>query len=192
MMLIKADGRVAVFEWLLFQLVKQNLDRHFNLSRPLKPQYKTLASLAEHYQIVLSRVVHYGFEDQDPASADAQDKRLAFLRAADTAGIEGIRLLAKSECDGRLFSQAVNHLSLAYPLLKPRLLKGCLAAIHFDQMISDQERYVITAIACVMDCPLVGLEEIAEDNARISDLNRKYRLGFVELALVIHSYGSEL
>ena len=162
MNLIKADGRIGIFEWLLFQLVKQNLDRHFSLSRPLKPQYKSLASLAKHYQIVLSRVVHYGFEDQDPAIVDEQDKRLAFLRAADTAGVEGIQLLAKAECDSRLFSQAVNRLSLAFPLLKPRLLKGCLAAIHFDQVISDQERYVITAIACVMDCPLVGLDDIEQ------------------------------
>ena len=160
MKLIKLDGRVQIFEWLLFQLVKQNLDRHFALSRPLKPQYKTLASLAAHYEVVLSRVVHYGFEDQEAHEVDEQDKRLAFLRAADVAGVKGISLLPIQECDGNAFSQSVHRLSLAFPLLKPRLLKGCLAAIHFDNVISDQERYVITAIACVMDCPLVGLDEL--------------------------------
>jgi len=159
MKLMRVDGGVQIFEWLLFQLVKQNLDRHFDLSRPLKPQYKTLASLAAHYEIVLSRVVHYGFEDQDQSTVDEQDKRLAFLRAVDVAGVKGISLLTKKDCDGKAFSQAVHRLSLAFPLLKPRLLKGCLAAIHFDQRISDQERYVITAIACVMDCPLIGLDE---------------------------------
>jgi Zn-dependent protease with chaperone function len=169
--MMKADGRVQIFEWLLFQLVKQNLDRHFALSRPLKPQYKTLASLAEYYQIVLSRVVHYGFEDQDLASVDEQDKRLAFIRAADTAGVKGMSLMSKQACDGSVFSQAVHRLSLAYPLLKPRLLKGCLAAIHFDNVISDQERYVMTAIACVMDCPVVGLDEFSNAQANTGQLS---------------------
>lgn len=155
--LIQADGKVAVFEWLLFQLVRQYLDRHFGLTRSLKPKYKTLASLASIYQTVLSRVVHYGFEEDD--ALNAQDKRLAFNRACEVAGVKGLKLLPLEACDGKLFSQAVSSLSQAYPLLKPRLLKGCLEAVHFDRQVTDQERYVLSAIASVMDCPLIGLDE---------------------------------
>jgi hypothetical protein len=156
--LIQVDGKVDVFEWLVFQLVKQYLDRHFGLSRPLKPQYKNMNSLASIFEIVLSRVVHYGFEDKKEAEIDRQDKRLAFLRACDTAGVQGIKLKAIDSCDGKVFSQAVHRLSLAYPLLKPRIIKSLLAAIHFDEEITDKERYIITAIAEVMDCPLMDLE----------------------------------
>tara|TARA_R110001592_G_scaffold7126_1_gene40161 strand:+ start:27147 stop:29396 length:2250 start_codon:yes stop_codon:yes gene_type:complete len=158
-LLIQADGKVDVFEWLLFQLVKQHLDRHFALSRPLKPKYKNIQSLSELFEIVLSRVVHYGFEDKLEAEIDEQDKRLAFIRACDISGAKGLKLLKIEDCDGKEFSQAVHHLSLAYPLLKPRIIKGLLTAIHFDEEITDQERYVITAIAVVMDCPLIGLDE---------------------------------
>lgn len=162
--IIQADGKVSIFEWLIFQLVKQYLDRHFGLSRPLKPKYKNLQSLSSLYQVVLSRVVHYGFEDKSPEDVDQNDKRLAFIRACDVTGIRGLRLLDVTECDGKMFSQSVHQLGLAYPLLKPRLIKGLLAAIHFDEEITDIERYVITAIAVVMDCPLIGLdfEEIAD------------------------------
>ena len=156
--LIQVDGKVDVLEWLVFQLVKQYLDRHFRLSRPLKPQYKNMNSLASIFEIVLSRVVHYGFEDKKEEEIDLQDKRLAFLRACDIAGVQGIKLKDIDSCDGKVFSQAVHCLSLAYPLLKPRIIKSLLAAIHFDEEITDKERYIITAIAAVMDCPLMDLE----------------------------------
>lgn len=156
--LIQADGKVDIFEWLIFQLIKQQLDRHFGLSRPLKPQYKNMQSLASIFEIVLSRVVHYGFEDKNADEVDQQDKRLAFFRACDTAGIQNIKLQDINNCEGKVFSQAVYRLSLAYPLLKPRIIKSLLSAIHFDEEITDKERYIITAIAAVMDCPLVGLE----------------------------------
>ncbi len=157
--LIQADGKVDVFEWLLFQLVKQNLDRHFGLSRPLKAKYKTMHTLASMFEIVLSRVVHYGFEDKLEIEVDEQDKRLAFFRACDISGVKGVKLLNLEYCDGKEFTQAVHHLSFAYPLLKPRIIKGLLCAIHFDEEITDKERYVITAIAVVMDCPLIGLDD---------------------------------
>lgn len=156
--LIQVDGKVDVLEWLIFQLVKQYLDRHFGLSRPLKPQYKNMNSLASIFEIVLSRVVHYGFEDKKEEEIDLQDKRLAFLRACDIASIQGIKLKDIDSCDGKVFSQAVHRLSLAYPLLKPRIIKSLLSAIHFDEEITDKERYIITAIAAVMDCPLMDLE----------------------------------
>ena len=158
MRLIQIDGKVDVFEWLIFQLIKQNLDRHFGLSRPLKAKYKNLESLGSLYEVVLSRVVHYGFEGMPIEEVDEQDKRLAFIRACDAAGVKNITLLGLDRCDGKSFSQAVHKMSLAYPLLKPRLIKGLLTAIHFDQEITDNERYVITAIAAVMDCPLIGLD----------------------------------
>lgn len=156
--LIQADGQVDMFEWLVFQLVKQNMDRHFGISRPLKARYKTLESLAPLFEIVLSRVVHYGFEDQPVEDVDEQDKRLAFIRACDISGLKALSLLGIEQCDGKKFTQAIHKLSLAYPLLKPRLIKGLLTAVHFDKDITDKERYVITAIAVVMDCPLIGLD----------------------------------
>ena len=161
--IIQVDGKVDVFEWLIFQLVKQNLDRAFGLSRPLKPQYKSMQSLGAIFEIVLSRVVHYGFEDKKPEDIDIQDKRLAFIRACDVAGVEGLQLQDITKCDGKTFSQAVNKLGLAFPLLKPRLIKSLLVAVHFDEEITDNERYVITAIAAVMDCPLIGLDIESEE-----------------------------
>tara|TARA_R110001592_G_scaffold7032_2_gene39464 strand:+ start:31203 stop:33407 length:2205 start_codon:yes stop_codon:yes gene_type:complete len=161
--LIQADGQVDILEWLLFQLVKQHLDRHFGLSRPLKAKYKNMHSLAAFFEIVLSRVVHYGFEDKAEDVVDEQDMRLAFLRACDISEVKGLKFLTLEDCHGKGFSQAVHHLSLAYPLLKPRIIKGLLAAIHFDEEITDKERYVITAIAVVMDCPLMGLDEETQD-----------------------------
>jgi hypothetical protein len=40
------------------------------------------------------------------------------------------------------------------PLLKPRLLKACLAVITQDQKYSPDEMELMRAIGDVLDCPL--------------------------------------
>lgn len=151
MLVVKADGRVDLFEWVLYQLVRRYCDRHFGLARIEKPRYKTIQSLAEVYQIVLSRLVHYGSEDQD-------EKQLAFNRACNAAGLYLIELLPEEKCTHRDFARSVNEMGRAYPLIKPRMMKGLIQAAHTDSHVNIKERQIITAIAAVMDCPLIGLD----------------------------------
>lgn len=158
MILIKLDGQVSLHEWLWYQLVTQNLDSHFGLGKAIKTRYKNIDVLKAPLEVVLSRVIYFGFENLKMKEFDQQDVRLAFLRAAYILGVQRAKLKEFDECDGAYFSRALYQLRLAYPLLKPRILKAILAAIHFDGVVTDSERHVVKAIAAVMDCPLIGLE----------------------------------
>jgi len=149
--MVQADGRVALLEWVIYQLVCQYCDRHFGLSKPQKPKYKTVKQLSSIYEIVLSRVVHYGGGQND-------DKSKAFNGACNVAGTYTIKLLPIELCSQAKFTRAVYALGQAYPLLKPRLIKGLISAAQSDAYINDHERQVIRGIAAVMDCPLIGLE----------------------------------
>ncbi|MFT7372769.1 MAG: Zn-dependent protease with chaperone function [Oleiphilaceae bacterium] len=149
--MVHADGRIALFEWVTYQLVCQYCDRHFGLSKVQKPKYKTIKHLLPIYEIVLSRVVHYG-GGQDDAKLNA------FNKACNVAGTYTIKLLPIELCSQAKFTRAIHALGQAYPLLKPRLIKGLIGAAQTDTCINDSEHQVIRGIAAVMDCPLIGLE----------------------------------
>lgn len=149
--MVQADGRVALFEWVIYQLVCQYCDRHFGLSKVQQPKYKTIKQLSPLYEIVLSRVVHYG-------GGHADDKSKVFHKACQVAGSHSIELLPIELCSQAKFTRAVHALGQAYPLLKPRLVKGLISAAQSDIHVNDDERQVIRGVAAVMDCPLIGLE----------------------------------
>ncbi len=150
-MMVNADGRVELFEWVVYQLVRQYCDRHFALSKAQKSKYKTIEQVAEIYEIVLSRVVHYG-------GGSEEEKIKAFNKACNAAGTYTIQLLPIVSCSQAKFTRAVHALGRAYPLLKPRLIKGLINSAQSDANINDNERQVIRGIAAVMDCPLIGLD----------------------------------
>jgi Zn-dependent protease with chaperone function/uncharacterized tellurite resistance protein B-like protein len=149
--MVHADGRIDLFEWVIYQLVCQYCDRHFGLSKVQKTKYKTIKQVSFFYQIVLSRVVHYG-GGQDAA------KLRGFNEACRVAGTDAVEFLPIEFCSQSKFTRAVHALGQAYPLLKPRLIKGLISAAHADGCINGDEHQVIRGIAAVMDCPLIGLE----------------------------------
>jgi len=150
--LIHADGKVDLFEWLLFQLLKQYCDRHFGLSKPMKEKYKNVKQVSPYYEVVLSRVVHYSI------NSSVQEKQRAFNRASNASGAYTLKLLPLDECKEVRFTRAITELAYCYPLLKPRLLKGLIKAVQSDEGGSHHEQYVVKGIAAVMDCPLIGFE----------------------------------
>ena len=150
-LLIKADGRVDLLEWVLFELIRQHGDRHFGLEKSLKPKYKTPKSAAPLYTIVLSRLVYCGAESE-------VERSKSFGLASNIAGIYTAQLLPIEACSGATFTRAIHELSRAYPLLKPRLLKGLVQAAKSDGHLHSHERALIAAIALIWDCPVMGLE----------------------------------
>ena len=110
-----------------------------------------MKQVASIYEIVLSRVVHYG-------GGSDEEKLKAFNKGCNAAGTYSINLLDVELCSQAKFTRAVHALGQAYPLLKPRLIKGFINAAQSDDQINDHERQVIWGIAAVMDCPLIGLE----------------------------------
>ncbi len=149
--LIHADGRISTFEWALFQIVRTYADVHFGLSKPPKPKFRTWDSIAPFYVCVLSRLIHLG-HDNDNAKA------VAWELACGVAGIHDTPLLPSEQCQTRQFSLAAAALARAFPLLKPRMLKGLIKAAQSDGIVLQEERLLITTLSIMMDCPLVGLE----------------------------------
>lgn len=150
MALIMADHRIDLFEWALYQLVSHYLDTEFKGKRPSRNKYKRPHSIASEYQLVLSMLAHHGNQDTD-------QKKRAFSLGATTAGLYTLDLLPEDECRMDAFSDAVEKLADAYPLLQHRLLKGLAGCAGFDKRIKPVEHELVTAIAAIMDCPIPRL-----------------------------------
>lgn len=148
--LIKADNKVELFEWCLFQLIKHYLQADFEKVKPSRARYKKPQQVSHEYQIVLSMLAYQGHNDQQQIIG-------AFGRGANAAGLYDIALLDKQQCSMETFSAAVNKLANCYPLLKPRLLKGLADCARHDGEIKLIEKEILTSLAAVMDCPMPKL-----------------------------------
>lgn len=148
--LIHADSQVDLFEWALFEIVRQYCDVHFGLRRPVTTHYKTLTSLQPHFVCVLMKLAHLG-------SGQPEDQQRAFEAGCQHAGIPHATQPAEDDFSPARFTHAARELAKAVPLLKPRLLKALMHAAKCDGLIRNEERQLITAIGVMMDCPLVGL-----------------------------------
>ena len=149
-LLIRCDGRVDILEWVIFELVRQHCDRHFSLSRDVRPKYKKPSQVAKPYALVASRITYCEpMEDKERVKA--------FGKATNLAGVYSEGLLSEAECSGTLFIKSVRELSQCYPLLKPRLLKGLVQAALQNDILHTHERLLIATISLIWDCPVEGV-----------------------------------
>ncbi|MEH6557592.1 MAG: M48 family metallopeptidase [Oceanicoccus sp.] len=147
LLLIRADRKFELFEWCLYQVLRHYLDPEFGKTKFSRPIHKTVNTVEQEFQLVLSLLAHYG-------SDDTEEKQRAFSRGANSAGFYTLSLLEEKQYSIDSFISAVNQLANCYPLLKPRLLKALRDCATHDKTINTDELEILSAIAAVMDCPI--------------------------------------
>lgn len=146
MTVIRADNKIEMFEWCLYQVLKHYLAPEFEGEKTSKPRYKKASQVAEEYALVLSMLAHYGHQE-------SKDVERAFGRGANTVGLYAVKLLPRDQCPLDGFIKAANKLADCYPLLKPKLLKGLVDCARLDGEITASEKEIVASIAAVIDCP---------------------------------------
>ncbi len=140
---IRADGRIDLGEWCLFQLVRHYLDPQFLHVRPSRPKYGKLARVKDELETALGTLALLGSEP--PKDALARGAAILELnltmKPADELGVTK-------------FSKAVHELAQCYPLIKVTILKAMAAVAGHDGHISGRELTLVKAIAAVIDCPV--------------------------------------
>jgi Zn-dependent protease with chaperone function len=148
--LIRADKKVAMFEWVLYRVVIRHLQRQLAPGKNLRPKYHSLDSLKDELSILLSALARSG--SLSPVEVDH-----AFQAGARHIKIPGIVL--KSETDSSLaaLGKALNKLNQAAPTLKRKMLLAAEACICVDRCVSVSEGELLRAIADSLDCPMPPL-----------------------------------
>lgn len=151
---VRADKRITLYEWCLYQLIRHFLDPEFVRVRAARPKHKKTAQVADSFAVVASVLAWHGHGEEQAAG-------VAFARACSEVGLNNATLKPVSDCGVQAFSAAVAELGLCYPLLKPALLKGLAAGAATDGQLTPVEHQLLAAVAAVIDCPLPPLGPVA-------------------------------
>lgn len=148
--LIRADNKIDLFEWSLYAIVENYLKSKFEPRKSLLKQsakYKQLESVSSQCNVVFSLLSLAGNKDESE-----RDK--AFANAVSYASLSGMNRLEQQELSIDKLSHALSDLSRLYPLVKPKLLKACVACIAADGVVTATESELLRAIGDTLDCPL--------------------------------------
>jgi Zn-dependent protease with chaperone function len=145
--LMQADNRIDLFEWSLQKILFHNLDAEFGRPGKKVAKYGSFKVVKKHVDVLMSMLVHACVKDKAEMTA-------AFASAERELGLTNLVLLPRDQINLENLDVAVEKLALLKPLLKPRLLKACLAVITQDQKYSPDEMELMRAVSDVLDCPL--------------------------------------
>jgi len=147
LVLMQTDNRIDMFEWSLQKILFRHLDPEFGRPGKRVAKFGSLKAVQEHINVLMSMLIYACVQDQTQIKA-------AFAEAEKELGLNNLVLLSRKQINIDNLGIAVDKLALLKPLIKPRLLKACLAVITQDQEYSPQEMELMRAIADVLDCPL--------------------------------------
>jgi Zn-dependent protease with chaperone function len=144
--LIKADGQVSLFEYLLRQLVRHRLlpEQETRIS------YTRLEPLANSMQLLLSMLIHH-------ACRDDAGRQALFRRFAAPLLPPGRQLLAVERCSLKALAQAMQQVRQLSPLLKKSLLDTCADIILVDGKVQVEEMELLRLVCLLADCPMPPL-----------------------------------
>jgi len=145
--LIEMDARVDLLEWSLQKILFNHLEAHFFKLTPAKARYARLGALKDEIILILSVMAYAGQQGQG-------DAKNAFMAAAESLELDGLTLLLKDDISLPALDLALDKLAKLKPLLKPRLLKACVASVANDQKVLPVEIELLRAFSDVLDCPM--------------------------------------
>src|SRR6516162_4330518 len=151
-MLIGADNRLSLFEYVLRCVLHRHLDAQF-LRQPAPQQvWKSPHQVAGPMVTVLSLLAWEGNPEPVPAAQAFAAGMEAFL-----GGKSDHRLLGREEGTLARFDAALQELNKAVPGVKRRVVVACASCILADDQVTVREVEVLRAICDRLDCPMPPL-----------------------------------
>jgi Zn-dependent protease with chaperone function len=142
-LLIAADGRLTVSEYLLFTLLKRRLDR--DAGRPVPVSFSSLEQMAEEAALVLSLVAAVRLPERPEHAFNAGAVQ---VRDAE------LRFVAPDEIRLDAVSSALDRLNQLAPLAKPQLIKAATAVAFVDDTTNWKAASALRMICAALDAPL--------------------------------------
>jgi Zn-dependent protease with chaperone function len=145
--IIASDNSVNLREWIVQRFVLQQLDQHFGFRKPPKARVASLDAVGEEVGALLSLIAWIEHRKADNAAA-------AFAAGAAEAGLPNLELLSAKTFKLELLDRSLDRLMQLRPLVKPRLLKACVALIMHDGKATTRGIELVRTISTCLDCPM--------------------------------------
>jgi len=145
--IIVSDKSVNLKEWVIQRLLIQQLDEHFGFRKPARGTHKSLEVVKTEVETVLSLIAYVEHSDDNAAKA-------AFTSGATEAGIETLNMISRKDLRLDSINHALDKLAQLRPLVKPGLLKACVAIILQDGKTTIRGIELVRTISTCLDCPM--------------------------------------
>jgi len=151
--LIRADGRIQAFEYMLHRMLKRHLDARFAHGSSLRKEKYGANVAEENLAPVLGLLIRHG-RHADPAAA---------FRVACRMG--GWTCEARREWldrdDWTRLDAALDRLACVRPAIKQRVMRACLAGALADGRVREGEYALLRAVADALNVPMPPLDVAA-------------------------------
>ena len=144
---IASDRKVNLREWVVQRFVMQQLDLHFGFRRAPRAKYGSLGALRADVEILLSLIAQAEHREHADAAA-------AFAAGAAESGLDALELVMPTSLGLERLDRALDELARLKPLVKPRLLKACVACIMHDGRATTRGIELVRTISTCLDCPM--------------------------------------
>lgn len=147
--LVKADGKIDLFEFMLQRVLLDHLDRILFGKKPPSIKFNSIdAVLAESAALIscLAWVGHTSGEEATQAYAQA-------IQNLPTSR-ERPPMLSQQDCSLKMIAGSLDKLALGSPKVKKGLLNAAMTCIAADGKVTVAEAELVRAIADSLDCPI--------------------------------------
>jgi len=148
-LLMIADRRLSLFEYILRCVLNRHLDAQFLPQRQTRPVHSSPHKLARPVATVLALLAWEGQSEPDQAASAFDTGMRAYIGDDHTH-----RLPPREECSLAEFDAALHTLDQSIPAIKRRIIVACTACILANQQVSVREAELLRAICDMLDCPL--------------------------------------
>ncbi len=145
--IIVADKSVDLNEWIIQRLVLQQLDQHFGFRKPAKAKHASLDTVKTDVATILSLIAYVEHKDDDEA-------KTAFDSGARETGVDMLDMPSREAFKLESLNRSLDNLMQLKPLVKPRLLKACVAIILEDGKTTTKGIELVRTISTCLDCPM--------------------------------------
>jgi Zn-dependent protease with chaperone function len=139
---IRADNKVTITEWSIFQIIIHNLE-----TKSVTGHKYNIEQQRDNICLVLSAVANVGTNSVDHA-------KTAFAAACQLLDFNDATLMLPDHYGLEDLQSALKAMARIKPLQKPKLLKAVSLCVLADQYVSVVEAELFRAIADALDCPV--------------------------------------
>ncbi|WP_166263170.1 M48 family metallopeptidase [Marinobacter caseinilyticus] len=147
--LIRADGRVSLFEYSLASFLQRHLSSGSSRVTPVK--YRSYRGVQDSLITLFGLIARASNSAPDQADALFRQTMAGFVERGESS----TRLPDKITI--RDLQKALTELNALSPLLKPAIIDACAQGILSDRKVTVQEYDILRLVADQLDCPMPPL-----------------------------------
>ncbi len=145
--IIASDRVINLNEWIVQRFLMQQLDQHFGFRKPARAKYARLEQVKTEVATLLSLIANVG-------QSNTHDARQSFEAGATQTGLRELEFVTLEHFKLATLNRALDKLAQLRPLVKPQLLKSCMAVILYNEKMTSSEFELMRTISSCLDCPM--------------------------------------